>query len=65
MNEIRPIERVAYVVGTLLVLSGLVHTIVLVASGGSWTERRRVRLVWVAIGAVAFREAVRARSRAL
>lgn len=44
MNELRRIwtdgrriERVAYVTGALLFLSGLVHTVVLVASGGSWT----------------------------
>ncbi|UMP06482.1 hypothetical protein [Amycolatopsis sp. EV170708-02-1] len=34
---IRTIERVAYATGALLFLSGLVHAVVLVASGGSWT----------------------------
>ncbi|MFD5247261.1 hypothetical protein ACFWIW_22155 [Amycolatopsis sp. NPDC058340] len=33
----RTIERVAYATGALLFLSGLVHAVVLVASGGSWT----------------------------
>jgi hypothetical protein len=44
MNELRRIwtdgrriERVAYVTGAILFVSGLVHTVVLVASGGSWT----------------------------
>ncbi len=44
MNELRRIwtdgrriERVAYVIGALLFVSGLVHTVVLVVSGGSWT----------------------------
>ncbi|MEV6911071.1 hypothetical protein [Amycolatopsis sp. NPDC051071] len=37
MNELRRIERVAYVTGALLFLSGLVHAVVLIASGGSWT----------------------------
>lgn len=31
------VERVAYVVGGLLFLSGLVHLVVLVVSGGTWT----------------------------
>ncbi|MGY6658857.1 hypothetical protein ACXIZN_42525 [Amycolatopsis sp. TRM77291] len=33
----RTIERVAYATGALLFLSGLVHAVVLVTSGGSWT----------------------------
>lgn len=33
----RTVERVAYATGALLFLSGLVHAVVLVASGGSWT----------------------------
>ncbi|ANN15651.1 hypothetical protein SD37_08260 [Amycolatopsis orientalis] len=37
MKELRPIERVAYVTGALLFLSGVVHAVVLIASGGSWT----------------------------
>lgn len=31
------IERVAFVVGGLLMVSGLVHAVVLIASGGTWT----------------------------
>ncbi len=37
MKELRRIERVACVTGALLFLGGLVHAVVLVASGGSWT----------------------------
>ncbi|WP_410576920.1 hypothetical protein [Amycolatopsis sp. lyj-108] len=37
MKESRTIERVAYVVGALLFLSGLVHAGVLIVSGGPWT----------------------------
>jgi hypothetical protein len=33
---VKPIERAAYTVGGLLVLSGLVHLTVLLMSGGSW-----------------------------
>ena len=33
----RTIERVAYAIGALLILSGLVHVAILVATGGSWT----------------------------
>lgn len=33
----RPVERVAYVVGAVLMLSGLVHVGVLLATGGSWS----------------------------
>ncbi|OXM44067.1 hypothetical protein CFP71_40965, partial [Amycolatopsis thailandensis] len=47
---IRTIERVAYVTGALLFLSGLVHAIVLIASGGSWTGplsmRKAVTFGW-------------------
>ena len=32
----KPVERVAYGAGALLVLSGLVHLAVLVVGGGSW-----------------------------
>ena len=32
----RPIERIAYAVGTLLIVSGLVHLAVLLIGGGSW-----------------------------
>lgn len=31
------IERVAFVVGVLLMTSGLIHVVVLIASGGTWT----------------------------
>jgi hypothetical protein len=34
--NVKPIERAAYTVGGLLVLSGLVHLTVLLMSGGSW-----------------------------
>ena len=33
---VRPVERTAYTVGGLLMLSGLVHLAVLLVSGGSW-----------------------------
>ncbi|UIJ60479.1 hypothetical protein LWP59_01945 [Amycolatopsis acidiphila] len=34
--RVRPVERVAYRVGAILFLSGLVHLVVLVASGTTW-----------------------------
>ncbi len=37
MRQIRKVERVAYVVGAALLISGLVHVGVLMLSGGSWT----------------------------
>lgn len=33
----KPVERAAYVIGILLILSGLVHVAVLLATGGSWS----------------------------
>lgn len=33
----RPVERTAYVVGAVLIASGLVHVIVLLVTGGTWT----------------------------
>jgi hypothetical protein len=36
VKPIKPIERVAYAVGALLVLSGLIHLAVLLVSGSSW-----------------------------
>jgi hypothetical protein len=32
----KPIERIAYLIGALLILSGLIHLAVLLTSGGSW-----------------------------
>ena len=35
-RSVKTVERTAYVLGTLLILSGLVHLAVLVVGGGSW-----------------------------
>ena len=35
-RDVKPVERIAYVAGGLLVLSGLVHLAVLVVGGASW-----------------------------
>jgi hypothetical protein len=35
-RDVKPVERVACFVGSLLILSGLIHLVVLVVGGGSW-----------------------------
>ena len=34
--EVRTVERVAYAIGALLLISGFVHLLILIASSGSW-----------------------------
>lgn len=35
-HSARPVERIGYLVGVLLLLSGLIHVAILLISGGSW-----------------------------